>query len=110
LSWDKEATMGKKKEFIPYFEELEVIADMLAVKWGLDLEEKVELLDQLKTNPQSVRVVRGYISDGPGFVGDIFFIVFGGGPEYHVVIGNYKPAKRPGTWDFYPSEITKEGG
>lgn len=98
--------MGRKKDFIPYVHELEEIANLLAVRWGIDLEEKNELLDQLKTNPQSVRVVRGYMSDGPGFVGDIYFIVFGGGPEYHLVIGKYKPMNKPHTWDFYPSEMT----
>jgi hypothetical protein len=34
--------------------------------------------------------VRKYMSDGPGYFGSIYFIVFGGGPEFHMCLTNYK--------------------
>jgi len=96
------------KLYIPKKDELEKIASLLAENWGLDLSEKVELHAELRDNPR-VRVIRNYISDGPGFFGDIFFICFGGGPEFHLVIGHYK-AKDKESWDIYDSEFPRQGG
>ena len=37
-----------------------------------------------------VVIMENYISDTPGFVGDIYLLVFGGGPETALVISHYQ--------------------
>lgn len=61
-------------------EERQEIAEFLALYWGME-EEVEDIRDTM-----NVAVVRDYISDGPGYWGPIYFVVFGGGPEFHVVL------------------------
>jgi hypothetical protein len=67
-------------------EEGQAIAEFLGEHWGMDSEEEIT---DIRETMRAV-VVRDYMSDGPGYFGDIFFVVFGGGPEFHLVLTNYK--------------------
>jgi hypothetical protein len=62
--------------------EVERIAIYLGAQWGLESEEEVaRIRESLKGT-----VIRGYISDGPSYTGPVFFVLFGGGPEFHYVL------------------------
>ena len=66
--------------------EREAIAEFLGKYWG---QESVEEITDIRESMR-VRAVRDYMSDGPGYYGDIYFVVFGGGPEFHLVLTNYR--------------------
>lgn len=78
--------------------EFNLLANLLGADWGYNREEVEDLLKRL-LEPGKVLVSRNYISDGPGFIGDIFFILFGNGPGGHKVIGHYKGPYN--SWQIY---------
>jgi len=62
------------------------IAEFLGEYWNMNSEEEInEIRESMRGT-----VIRDYMSDGPGYFGPIYFIVFGGGPEFHFVLKNYK--------------------
>ncbi len=62
--------------------EVERIAIYLGVHWGMESEEEVaRIRESLKGT-----VIRGYMSDGPSYTGPVFFVLFGGGPEFLYVL------------------------
>ena len=66
--------------------ERQQIAEFLGNYWGQDSPEEIA---DIRDSMNAV-VIRRYMSDGPGYFGPIYFIVFGGGPEFHLVLTNYK--------------------
>jgi hypothetical protein len=67
-------------------DERQQIAEFLGNYWGQNEPEEIaDIRDTMRAS-----VIRGYMSDGPGYFGPIYFIVFGGGPEFHLVLTNYK--------------------
>jgi len=64
----------------------QLIAEFLGAHWGMDSKEEI---DDIRESMRGA-AVRKYMSDGPGYFGDIYFVVFGGGPEFHFVLTNYK--------------------
>ena len=73
--------MNKKPLEVPYPERQE-IAQFLGAHWGMDLPEEIA---DIRESMNAV-CIRNYMSDGPGYHGPIYFVVFGGGPEFHLTI------------------------
>lgn len=63
-------------------EERQEIAQFLGVYWGMNEPEEVEDISE----SANILVLDKYMSDGPGYMGAIYFVVFGGGPEFHLVL------------------------
>ncbi len=62
-------------------DERQAIAEFLGTYWGMESEEEIRDIRE----SMRARVIRDYMSDGPGYIGSIYFVVFGGGPEFHMV-------------------------
>jgi hypothetical protein len=63
-------------------EERQEIAQFLGNYWGMNEPEEIEDISE----SANILVLDHYMSDGPGYMGPIFFVVFGGGPEFHLVL------------------------
>ena len=94
--------------------EIDIIAELIGKHWGFDPDETVELENQLRDDDR-IRVVRNFLSDGPGFMGDVFFVLFGGGPEYHLIVGHYKSydlykSSKRESWEVYSCGLSSMEG
>lgn len=78
-------------------EERQEIADCITEWMG---EDEGKILESLEGTP--IPVLDGYMSDGPGYFGPIFFVVFGGGPEFHLVLTKFKDEKMQITKTEFP--------
>jgi len=69
-------------------DEAEVACGNLAFENACHIDEVLPMLTD-------AAIVEGYISDSPGFTGDVMFLLFSGGPECNVVMAR---CHRSGGW------------
>ncbi len=85
---DPDQEAHKKDLFGTYVTEAEgqAIAEFLGKYWGQESAEEItDIRESMRAS-----VIRSYMSDGPGYYGPVYTVVFGGGPEFHYILTNYR--------------------
>ena len=82
------------------YERTQILA--LVCKFLFCDEETLEATQMIESG--HVKKVHNFISDTPGFVGDIYFIAWPGGPEMSCMVTRYAPDGIHETWSMHQVE------